>query len=110
MITTEERNAYLGVYQAYAWQQGYKGKVEVFRLPDEYFQMAGPDDVVFEGFDLKKFMEAVADIDNEGAIHYWKYFEEDGDKFLALGCTEDDSLNDQDLDGADDWYHASHWL
>ena len=102
--TALEFAAYAGVYQAYAWQQGYEGKPVRFRLPDQYFDNC--DDEVAEGFNLKKFMAVVADFD-EGAIHYWKFEEEEEDRFITLVCTEDDSMRSLD---EDDFHLASYYI
>lgn len=81
--------AYNGVYQAYAWHQGYEDKPVKFRIPDHHFDP--------EPLTLAHFMEVVADVDNEGAIHYWKYDEVPTvygcDRFLTLVCTEDNSIH-----------------
>jgi hypothetical protein len=88
-MTDQEYSAYLGVYQAYAWQQGYANHAVEFRLPDEHFSTGRTYDT--EGFDLRKFFEVVADMD-DGGIHYWWYYEKNHDRFLVLACTEDDSM------------------
>jgi hypothetical protein len=97
-MTNSEFCSYQGVYQAYAWQQGYANAPVVFRLPDENFVIGEwGDEHCTEGFDLLKFFRVVAEIDNEGAIHSWEYFESPGDRgpyvdrFVRLTCSEDDS-------------------
>jgi len=92
-MKASHQSSYTGVYQAYAWQQGYNNAPTTFRIPDEHFLLNPHDDPFLweEGFKLADFMEAVAHIDNEGYIHYWKYHEADGDRYLTLACTEDAS-------------------
>ena len=107
-MSTSELYAYRGVYQAYAWQQGYGGHITEFRLPDQYF-FIGSDDYN-EGFDLLKFFKVVEDMDDEGCIHMWKLDSRKGDTFLMLGCTEDDSLKYIEDPDATGFHHASWYV
>jgi len=114
-MTTEEKAAYLGVYQAYAWEQGFRESPISFRIPDEHFVKSenGPD-----GFVVSEFMEAVADLD-DGHIHLWKYYTTDNhlhpelkpNRHLALICTEDDSMARIAPDDQDNWHYAedTYW-
>lgn len=88
-LTHDEQTAYWAVYQAYAYAQGATGHATEFRIPDEYFCLdpSGQN----AGFDIKKFFQLVADVD-EGGIHYWKYYQKGQDHYLMLACTEDDSM------------------
>lgn len=101
-LDEKERCFYRGLYQAYAWDQGYRSRTVRYRVPDEY---AWISDGIPEGFNLSRFMAVVADMDSEGFIHYWFHEHKDGDDFLWLGCTEDDSL--RHISELDKWRHAS---
>jgi len=98
MIDPYAKAAYSGVYQAYAWHQGYVDQPVIFRVPDEYFYIPTdhkPDHTkpqaeneFFSPFSIRDFMAVVAEMDNEGFIHLWRYSEAEGDRFLELSCTE----------------------
>jgi len=89
-MTTAELYAYRGVYQAYAWMQGWADAPIDICVPDENFYV-GSDDFD-SGFDLVKFFEVADDMDSEGAIHYWKMRVEGFNTILTLACTEDSSM------------------
>jgi|SRR5215471_1516061 len=88
-MTDQEFCSYAGVYQAYAWHQGFRSRPTEFRIPDEHFSYSRSYDET--GFDLVKFFEVVAEID-DGGIHQWQMRVQDFDTILTLACTEDDSM------------------
>lgn len=95
--------AYAGVYQAFAWQQGFAGQPVTFRLPEDFWVRQKFEEEVF---DVSAFMSVVRDIDDTG-IHYWRFYEVDGDRFLSLACTEDRTAEWLPAD-AKDKYHTAY--
>lgn len=105
-----------GIYEAYAWQQGYEGKAVKFRVPSTMGLMTDEGKWQEVPFDVADFMRVVAEVD-DGGIHYWRWeveatVSEDAlmlppDGFLTLACTEDASMDDMPEDEAAN-YHTAH--
>lgn len=104
-IPVQERMVYAGLYQGYAWDQGARGAVAEYRAPDEFFwlgQSEEGDDRL--GFNLVRFMACAADMDSDGSVHRWQAEVRNGDLWIRIGCTEDDSLVGLREKGKSWWY------
>lgn len=90
---------YAGFYQGLAWAQGAMDGPIRANVPD--YLNSHTDETPF---DLKEFMEVVADLDDEGGIHLWEI--DMAGPTLVLWCTEDatpKTIPDTAL-------HASGWV
>jgi hypothetical protein len=114
-MTPEVRNVYAGIYQTWAWQQGYNGCITRFRIPG--YDPVGPlmalnsseDDPSWQDFpfDPNEFF-ATVDLIDDGGIHYWRIEKPcDGERFIWLACTEDNSM---DMVRTSDWFTAASWV
>jgi hypothetical protein len=115
------RASYLGLFQGFAFNQGFDNEPRRFRLPNEHFQL-DPINLRGDSFSLLDFFTVVAYIDNEGSIFYfkveeqeitWPYGNKTKETFLHMACTEDDSWNqvcgDNEMPPSE-WMTAWGWL
>lgn len=95
---TPNYDLYAGYYQGLAWTQGLHQAPLRLQIPDELNSHTGP-----VPFDRDAFFEVVADLDDEGGIHYWEATSPDT---YLLHCTEDSSPHII----PDTAFHASAWI
>ena len=96
---TENYQLYAGFYQALAWTQGRLDAPLQTSIPDQVWN--GTDYIDFR---LPDFFEVVADMDDEGGIHYFQLDEEAGT--MTLHCTEDHTPKTMPKTA----FHSSHWV
>jgi hypothetical protein len=97
-MMTENYQLYAGFYQGLAWTQGRMDAPLTTSIPYQVWNGTNYID-----FKLADFFEVVADMDDEGGIHYWEV--DQHATTMTIHCTEDHTAKTMPSTA----FHSSYW-